>query len=453
LQSGLEPFDDSDSNGAFAIGNVNPGQYVVRLSGNTNQTSPRNRGGFTVSVSPGGSVFAGEFLVAPTTGSTPPGGKISGIAWDDRDGDAQQDADELPIAGRTVYIDADNTGTLTPIDSIAVTDSAGGFLFSSRTAGTYRVRQVLPAGWEQTRPSAGAGLSVSLTTNQHATGALFASRLVAPSAGGPYSIAEGESLSLAGTSSSAAGASFAWDINGDGDFSDATGSAPTLTWQQLAALGLDDGPDTRSLSVRVSVDGAHYRDSTDAAALTIADTPPLLTVTAARIGEVLEGRPYRIDFAATDPGDDPALHWLVGWGDGTPVELLESPASFATHLYAAGGRMYSITASVVQADGQFTAPVPVQVRVLTPAEAIGRLAAQATSATANLPRGNRQALLAKLRAGESSFAGGKMRAGVDQFESFIEQVTGWRGTKLEADDADALIAAATELLELARSRA
>ncbi len=51
-------------------------------------------------------------------------------------------------------------------------------------------------------------------------------------AGGPYTINEGDSLSLdASASSDPEGAplTFTWDVNGDGAFGDATGVAPTLT--------------------------------------------------------------------------------------------------------------------------------------------------------------------------------------------------------------------------------
>ncbi|MDZ4847699.1 MAG: beta-propeller fold lactonase family protein [Pirellulaceae bacterium] len=58
------------------------------------------------------------------------------------------------------------------------------------------------------------------------------------SAGGAYTVPQGKGLTLSG---SASGDFFSldWDLNGDGDFSDATGTAPTLTWAQLNALGIE----------------------------------------------------------------------------------------------------------------------------------------------------------------------------------------------------------------------
>src|SRR5262249_37656959 len=78
----------------------------------------------------------------------------------------------------------------------------------------------------------------------------------APSAkaGGPYTIDEGSALHLNGSGSSdpeADALTYTWDVDGNGTFGDATGVQPTLTWAQLAALGLD-GPADRTVSVRVS---------------------------------------------------------------------------------------------------------------------------------------------------------------------------------------------------------
>jgi hypothetical protein len=58
------------------------------------------------------------------------------------------------------------------------TDSSGNYKLSGLAAGTYKVRQILPAGWTQTTPSNGYGISVTLSTNQNATGKNFGSRTV-----------------------------------------------------------------------------------------------------------------------------------------------------------------------------------------------------------------------------------------------------------------------------------
>ena len=40
-------------------------------------------------------------------------------------------------------------------------------------AGTYKLRQLLPTGWDQTTPASGYGISVTVASNQMATGKLF----------------------------------------------------------------------------------------------------------------------------------------------------------------------------------------------------------------------------------------------------------------------------------------
>jgi hypothetical protein len=88
-------------------------------------------------------------------------------------------------------------------------------------------------------------------------------------AGGPYTVAEGGSLVLAGSSSDLETASptIAWDLDGDGVFETA-GSAPTFS---AAAIG---GPATRAVSIQVTDgDGA---TATDTAVITIENVAPVV---------------------------------------------------------------------------------------------------------------------------------------------------------------------------------
>ena len=77
---------------------------------------------------------------------------------------------------------------------------------------------------------------------------------VTANAGGPYVINEGQPVTLNASGSAAGGsASYRWDIDGDGDFDEnVTGVNPTLSWSQLAGLGIDDGPHDRTVTVEVS---------------------------------------------------------------------------------------------------------------------------------------------------------------------------------------------------------
>ncbi len=71
-----------------------------------------------------------------------------------------------------------------------------------------------------------------------------------------YTITAGQSLTLNASASvdpEAMTLSYAWDINGDGIYTDATGVSPTLTWAQLQAL--DIGVGTYQVTVQVTAGG------------------------------------------------------------------------------------------------------------------------------------------------------------------------------------------------------
>src|SRR5262249_43601031 len=101
---------------------------------------------------------------------------------------------------------------------------------------------------------------------------------VAPTAsivGGPFNVNEGGGLSLSTTASDADGdnLTYSWDINGDGTYGDATGANPTVTWSQLASLGVLQGT-VSTANIRVEVgDGHGHVVTSSAVGLTVHDNP------------------------------------------------------------------------------------------------------------------------------------------------------------------------------------
>jgi uncharacterized delta-60 repeat protein len=97
-------------------------------------------------------------------------GSISGTLFNDLNANGNPEGNEPKLQGRSVFIDANNNGKLDVGESKTATDASGRFTFTNLQAGTYFIRQVLPAGWRQTAPSGNtAARVVSLGVGQDAT--------------------------------------------------------------------------------------------------------------------------------------------------------------------------------------------------------------------------------------------------------------------------------------------
>lgn len=171
--------------------------------------------------------------------------------------------------------------------------------------------------------------------------------------GGPYTVAEGGILDLHGSGTDADGdaLTFSWDVNGDGTFGDASGATPTLTWAQLSALGVSDGPASRTIKVRV--DDAHGGTTTSGGtALSVTNTAPAITITGP--SDVGAGTAFSLNLAATDPSsvDQAAgFDYAVDWGDGTTNGPTHGGSSVnRSHTYAAPG-VYEVSTSAGDKDG------------------------------------------------------------------------------------------------------
>jgi hypothetical protein len=91
-----------------------------------------------------------------------------------------KDSSEVGVgSGWMIYIDLDNDSIVDSNEMFTSTDASGDWTLSGLSAGTYKVRQVLQAGWVQTIPTKNYGLNVTLSTNQSVSGRLFGSRKIA----------------------------------------------------------------------------------------------------------------------------------------------------------------------------------------------------------------------------------------------------------------------------------
>lgn len=135
-----------------------------------------------------------------------------------------------------------------------------------------------------------------------------------------------------------------WDLNGDGDYSDAYGTDVTLGWTRLQDLGLDDDG-LYAISARATNSEGSSTAYAQVQITNVAASVALGGTTAsAQVGQA-----YTVNFSSSDPGDDGVLEWRLDWGDGSPVEAPGSTAYAATHVYAEPGN-YVVRLAVVDED-------------------------------------------------------------------------------------------------------
>jgi len=101
-------------------------------------------------------------------GPVHPWGEISGYKWNDRDSDGEWDKGEEVLSGWTIQLfkkNPDGSWPSTPITETK-TDQNGYYSFNWLQPGTYRVKEVLQAGWVQTFPDSPGYHQVELCIGQ-----------------------------------------------------------------------------------------------------------------------------------------------------------------------------------------------------------------------------------------------------------------------------------------------
>ena len=169
-------------------------------------------------------------------------------------------------------------------------------------------------------------------------------------AGSPYVINEGGSVILDASSSSdpdGDSLSYAWDLDNDGNYDDATGAVQTLDWSTLQGFGIDDNG---VYTIGLQVDDGNGGIDTTTTTITVNNVAPTLSITGA--ATVSSGGVYTLNLSAVDSGNDTITSWTINWGDGT-IETIAGNPSTATHTYTNIGFTYNILASVTDEDGTF----------------------------------------------------------------------------------------------------
>ncbi len=136
-----------------------------------------------------------------TINNQPSLGEISGIKWNDLDGDGVRDSGEAGLQGWTIYLDQNQNSQLDSAERSTITDTNGNYSFTNLAAGTYRVAEVLQSGWQQTFPTSDTH-TVNLAAGQIVTDINFGNRLINSNSSEPNdTIPQAISSGLNGTGS------------------------------------------------------------------------------------------------------------------------------------------------------------------------------------------------------------------------------------------------------------
>ncbi len=157
--------------------------------------------------------------------------------------------------------------------------------------------------------------------------------------GGPYNVNEGSSVLLDGSSSTDPNSlplSYAWDLDNDGLFDDATGTTTTFS-----AAALDDGV----FPVALLVNNGTLTD-TDSSSVTVNNVAPNVILTSTN-WTLQTGQATSFTGSFTDPGvlDTHQIVWDFGDGSGPTAGTLNE-----NHTFAAAGQ-YTVTLTITDDDG------------------------------------------------------------------------------------------------------
>ena len=138
----------TDMNGDYSFVNVPAGYHTLReiVPPGWSQSAPSG-GVYFADIPFGGSISGLDFGNVPTLVT------LSGVKFEDSNGNGSQDPGEPGLAGFVIELDLNNDGS---VDQSTTTLAGGAYSFSDVRPGQHRLTEIVPPGWIQTAPSGGA---------------------------------------------------------------------------------------------------------------------------------------------------------------------------------------------------------------------------------------------------------------------------------------------------------
>jgi RHS repeat-associated protein len=162
----------TNAGGSYAFTGLVPGTYPVRLENAPGflQTAPQAQA-YTLTIAGGQETYDGIDFGATAAAA----GSISGTVFNDQNGDGSP-AGDLPLAGRTAYLDSNGDGQREDNEPSIITDASGNYAFAGLPAGHHVVALEPLSGQVQTAPAAPGTYVIDLAQGQTLTGRDFGAR-------------------------------------------------------------------------------------------------------------------------------------------------------------------------------------------------------------------------------------------------------------------------------------
>jgi hypothetical protein len=161
---------------------------------------------------------------------------------------------------------------------------------------------------------------------------------------------------------------FTWDVNGDGVFDDAIGVRPTLSWTDLNTLGINDGPSSFSVVVRVDDPNGGTTDASTT--LSVNNVAPDASLTGSVSG--LKGQSLSFTLNATDRSSadqNAGFAYYIDWdGNGMVDQTVNGLDGTAVdHTFTAPGQT-TVIVTAEDKDGGVSTSFSFQIDVIEPVD-------------------------------------------------------------------------------------